>query len=54
MRESRIPLWESGFHAFLASRLLNAGELAEVAQVEHQPKLEGRQMIMVLAPKKKK
>ena len=29
-------------------------ELAEVAQVEHQPKLEGRQMIMVLAPKKKK
>ena len=25
MRESRIPLWESGFHAFLASRLLNAG-----------------------------
>ena len=29
-------------------------ELAEIAQVEHQPKLEGRQMIMVLAPKKKK
>ena len=29
-------------------------ELADVAQVEHQPKLEGRQMIMVLAPKKKK
>ena len=28
--------------------------MAEVAQVEHQPKLEGRQMIMVLAPKKKK
>ena len=25
MSESRIPLWESGFHAFLASRLLNAG-----------------------------
>ena len=29
-------------------------ELADIAQVEHQPKLEGRQMIMVLAPKKKK
>ena len=27
-------------------------ELAEIAQVEHAPKLEGRQMIMVLAPKK--
>ena len=27
MSESRIPLWESGFHAFLASRLLNAGGL---------------------------
>ena len=26
MSESRIPLWESGFHAFLASRLLNAGD----------------------------
>ncbi len=29
-------------------------ELEEIAQVEHKPKLEGRQMIMVLAPKKKK
>ena len=29
-------------------------ELADVAQVEHAPKLEGRQMIMVLAPKKKR
>lgn len=29
-------------------------ELADVAQVESQPKLEGRQMIMVLAPKKKR
>ncbi|MDO4937344.1 MAG: translation initiation factor IF-3 [Sutterellaceae bacterium] len=29
-------------------------DLAEEAQVEHNPKLEGRQMIMVLAPKKKK
>ena len=27
--------------------------LADVAVVEHMPKLEGRQMIMVLAPKKK-
>lgn len=29
-------------------------DLAEVAQVEQIPKLEGRQMIMVLAPKRKK
>ena len=29
-------------------------DLAEVAQVEQFPKLEGRQMIMVLAPKRKK
>ena len=29
-------------------------ELDEIAQVEHAPKLEGRQMIMVLAPKKKR
>ncbi len=29
-------------------------ELADIAQVESFPKLEGRQMIMVLAPKKKK
>jgi len=29
-------------------------DLAEVAQVESFPKLEGRQMIMVLAPKRKK
>ncbi len=29
-------------------------ETEEFAQVEHNPKLEGRQMIMVLAPKKKK
>ena len=28
-------------------------ELLDVAVVEHMPKLEGRQMIMVLAPKKK-
>ena len=29
-------------------------QLAEMAQVEQMPKLEGRQMVMVLAPKKKK
>ena len=29
-------------------------ELAEEAQIELLPKLEGRQMIMVLAPKRKK
>lgn len=29
-------------------------ELDEVAQVESMPKLEGRQMVMMLAPKKKK
>ena len=28
-------------------------ELADVAVVENMPKLEGRQMIMVLGPKKK-
>ena len=28
-------------------------ELAEMAQVESMPKLEGRQMVMMLAPKKK-
>jgi len=28
-------------------------ELADVAVVEHMPKLEGRQMIMVLGPKKR-
>ena len=29
-------------------------ELADVAQVEQMPKLEGRQMVMVLAPRSKK
>ena len=28
-------------------------DLADVAVVEHMPKLEGRQMVMVLAPKRK-
>ena len=29
-------------------------DLGELVQVEHMPKLEGRQMVMVVAPKKKK
>lgn len=29
-------------------------DLVELAQVEQMPKLEGRQMVMILAPKKKK
>ena len=29
-------------------------ELEEIAQVESMPKMEGRQMIMIIAPKKKK
>ena len=29
-------------------------ELAEMAQVESMPKLEGRQMVMMLAPARKK
>jgi translation initiation factor IF-3 len=29
-------------------------DLAELGQVEQMPKLEGRQMVMVVAPKKKK
>jgi len=28
-------------------------ELAEVAQIESFPKMEGRQMVMMIAPKKK-
>jgi translation initiation factor IF-3 len=30
------------------------GELDELASVEQMPKLEGRQMVMVISPKKKK
>ncbi len=30
------------------------GDLEEYAQVEQMPKLEGRQMVMVMSPKKKK
>ena len=43
-------------HQHFGMELMNRirTELDEIAQVEHQPKLEGRQMIMVLAPKKKK
>ena len=43
-------------HQEFGVRLLERikGELEEVAQVESWPKLEGRQMVMVLAPKKKK
>ena len=42
-------------HQELGLRLLERvrDELQDVSQVEHMPKLEGRQMIMVLAPKKK-
>ena len=42
-------------HQDIGMRLLERirDELADVAVVEHRPKLEGRQMIMVLAPKKK-
>ncbi len=42
-------------HQDIGMRLLEKirDELADVSIVEHMPKLEGRQMIMVLAPKKK-
>jgi len=42
-------------HQDIGMRLLERirEELSDVAVVEHMPKLEGRQMIMVLAPKKK-
>ncbi len=43
-------------HQDIGMRMLERirDELADVAVVEHMPKLEGRQMIMVLGPKKKK
>jgi len=43
-------------HRDLGMELLKRVELdlAEVSDVESHPKLEGRQMMMVLAPKKKK
>jgi translation initiation factor IF-3 len=42
-------------HQEIGMRLLERirDELADVAVVEHMPKLEGRQMIMVLAPRRK-
>ena len=42
-------------HQDIGMRMLERirDELSDVALVEHMPKLEGRQMIMVLAPKKK-
>jgi len=43
-------------HQDIGMRLLERvrDDLQDVSLVEHMPKLEGRQMIMVLAPKKKK
>ena len=43
-------------HQDIGMRLLERirDELTDVSLVEHMPKLEGRQMIMVLAPKKRK
>jgi len=42
-------------HQYIGMRLLERirDELADVSVVEHMPKLEGRQMVMVLAPKRK-
>jgi translation initiation factor IF-3 len=42
-------------HQEIGMRMLERirDELADVAVVEHMPKLEGRQMIMVLSPRKK-
>jgi len=42
-------------HQDIGLRLLEKirDELSDIAVVEHMPKLEGRQMIMILAPKKK-
>jgi translation initiation factor IF-3 len=42
-------------HQEIGMRMLERirDELSDVAVVEHMPKLEGRQMIMVLSPKKK-
>jgi translation initiation factor IF-3 len=42
-------------HQEIGMRLLERirDELADISVVEHMPKLEGRQMVMVLAPKRK-
>jgi translation initiation factor IF-3 len=43
-------------HQDIGMRMLERirDELADVAMVEHMPKLEGRQMIMMIAPARKK
>lgn len=43
-------------HQDIGMRMLERlkGDLEEVGQVEQFPKMEGRQMVMILAPKKKK
>jgi len=43
-------------HQQLGAQIMDRirADLAEEAQIEQNPKMEGRQMIMVLAPKKKK
>lgn len=43
-------------HQEIGARVLERvkADLEELAQVEQMPKMEGRQMVMVLAPKKKK
>lgn len=43
-------------HQALGAQIIERikAELAEEAQIEQQPKMEGRQMIMVLAPRSKK
>jgi translation initiation factor IF-3 len=42
-------------HQELGLQLLKRveGDLAEIGTVEQYPRLEGRQMVMVIAPKKK-
>ena len=42
-------------HQQLGAQLLERvkEDLAEVAQIEQFPKMEGRQMVMMIAPKKK-
>jgi len=43
-------------HQEIGARVLERlkADLEEIGQVEQMPKMEGRQMVMVLAPKKKK
>ncbi|MBB2918178.1 Translation initiation factor IF-3 [Cupriavidus taiwanensis] len=43
-------------HQEIGARMLERlkADLEEIGQVEQMPKMEGRQMVMVLAPKKKK